>query len=378
MNKSRFIQLHVLTSYPASNLNRDDMSRPKSVIMGNTTRLRVSSQCLKRAWRTSEAFQNLGSEHVGVRTKEMGRYIFEALTGGCTLQDALAEKTGNSLATLKEKDAVAIARAIANVFGKVKAEYKSQKDEEAEASRKGLMESLEIEQLAHFSQEEIAAISALVESCRESRKAPEEKQVTLLRTNIKAVDIAMFGRMLAAEKDFNMDAAVQVAHAMTVHAVTVEDDFFTAVDDLNRDDSGAGHMGVSEFGAGVFYLYLCVDRDLLQQNLQGDAELTNRALTALLQAVAQVSPTGKQNSFGSHAYASYILAERGNEQPRNLSVAYLDSVNNKKDVMQQAIERLTETRRKMNNAYGQNTECAELNILTGSGSLKDLAAFMVG
>ncbi|GFM37361.1 type I-E CRISPR-associated protein Cas7/Cse4/CasC [Desulfovibrio psychrotolerans] len=375
---SKFIQLHVLTSYPASNLNRDDLGSPKRVVMGNTTRLRVSSQCLKRAWRTSDIFQNLGSEHMGVRTKEMGRHIFTALTKGCTLQDVLAGKAASGHAMLEEKEAVAIARTIAGVFGKNKSAYDPKKDVDTDDSRRKLLESLEIEQLAHFSQEEIAAISAQVEACRQNRKAPEEKQVNLLRTNIKAVDIAMFGRMLAAEKDYNMDAAVQVAHAMTVHAVTVADDFFTAVDDLNRDDSGAGHMGVSEFGAGVFYLYLCIDRDLLQQNLQDDAELTNRALTALLQAVAQVSPTGKQNSFGSHAYASYILAERGNEQPRNLSVAYLTGVNSKDDVLQDAITRLTDTRAHMNKAYGQKTECAELNILTGSGSLKDLAAFMVG
>jgi CRISPR system Cascade subunit CasC len=137
-------------------------------------------------------------------------------------------------------------------------------------------------------------------------------------------------------------------------------------------------MGVSEFGAGIFYLYLCIDRGLLKHNLQGDTELTNRALAALLQAVAQVSPSGKQNSFGSRAYASYILAERGNDQPRNLSVAYLDGVSKKQNIMQEAIKLLTETRANMNTVYGQTFESAEINTLTGSGSLKELAAFIAG
>jgi CRISPR system Cascade subunit CasC len=375
---SDFIQLHVLTSYPASNLNRDDLGRPKSVVMGNTTRLRISSQCLKRAWRTSDIFQNIGAEHVGIRTREMGRYIFKALTGGCTLNEALAGKAGGSLATVKEKDAVAIARAMAGVFGKLKATYEPKKDDKAEAARTQREESLEIEQLAHFSQEEVNAVAALTETCRTDGKAPAKEQLALLRKDIKTVDIAMFGRMLAAEKAFNVEAAVQVAHAMTVHPVTVDDDFFTAVDDLNRDDSGAGHMGVSEFGAGIFYLYLCIDRGLLKHNLQGDTELTNRALAALLQAVAQVSPSGKQNSFGSRAYASYILAERGNDQPRNLSVAYLDGVSKKQNIMQEAIKLLTETRANMNTVYGQTFESAEINTLTGSGSLKELAAFIAG
>jgi len=80
-----------------------------------------------------------------------------------------------------------------------------------------------------------------------------------LRKDHTAVDIAMFGRMLAANTQYNMEAAVQVAHAITVHKVSVEDDFFTAVDDLNNgeEDMGSGHLGETEFAAGRF-LHLCM------------------------------------------------------------------------------------------------------------------------
>ena len=122
---STFIQLHLLTSYPASNLNRDDLGYPKSVVMGNTPRLRVSSQSLKRAWRTSDVFKEmLGGQVIGIRTKEMGRAVFTALTRGVTLREAMDGAENGSLPVLKEKDALAIARAVAGVFGKNKKEAK--------------------------------------------------------------------------------------------------------------------------------------------------------------------------------------------------------------------------------------------------------------
>jgi CRISPR system Cascade subunit CasC len=152
--------------------------------------------------------------------------------------------------------------------------------------------------------------------------------LALLSKPRQAVDIAMFGRMLADSPAFNVEAAVQVSHAITVHKAAVEDDYFVAVDDLNngQEDSGASHIGERGYGAGLFYLYLCIDRELLQENLGGDEALTQRALEALLNAVTKVSPTGMQNSFASRAYASYVLAEKGDQQPRSLAQAFLKPV----------------------------------------------------
>lgn len=95
----------------------------------------------------------------------------------------------------------------------------------------------------------------------------------------------MFGRMLAANTQYNVEAAVQVSHAITVHKVAVEDDFFTAVDDLNNgeEDMGSGHLGETEFAAGLFYIYICINRDLLKENLGEDGELTKKKLSKLLQ-----------------------------------------------------------------------------------------------
>ena len=362
---SRFVQLHLLTSYPPANLNRDDLGRPKTAVMGNVPRLRVSSQSLKRAWRTSDVFEGALSEHIGTRTKTCGIQVFKKL----------CEKG------VSEKNALTWAREIVDVFGKPKSLSKRERDNlkkmgPQEKLQKELTE-LELDQLAHFSPEELAGIDALIEKLANENEPPSKEDLALLRKNHKAVDIALFGRMLADDPIFNTEAAAQVAHAISVHQVTVEDDYFTAIDDLNdgSEDAGAAHLGETEFAAGLFYLYLCIDREALKENLSSDAELASKALSALIESVATVAPMGMQNSFGSRAYASYILCEKGDEQPRSLSVAFLKPITGS-DILANAISGLEECREKMNSVYGiDNGEPCILNAQTGQGSIKEMLKY---
>ncbi|MCI0508193.1 MAG: type I-E CRISPR-associated protein Cas7/Cse4/CasC [Gammaproteobacteria bacterium] len=339
---SHFIQLHLLTSYPPANLNRDDLGRPKTAVVGGAQRLRVSSQSLKRAWRTSDIFESALKGHVGTRTKEIGVQVFNQLR-----QKGVAEKKADDWA-----------KSVAAVFGKLK------------------KDSQEIEQLAHFSPDELRLIDELVNTMASRGEGPTEDELKLLRKQHTAADIALFGRMLASSPAYNMEAAAQVAHAITVHKVAVEDDFFTAVDDLNKgeEDMGAGHMGETEFAAGLFYQYVCVDRDLLTENLSGNKELADKTIGALIEAAASVAPTGKQNSFASRARASYIICEAGGQQPRSLSVAFLKPVQSQ-DILEESVSRISDCITKMDNAYGK---CADLrsvmNISTGEGSLQSIIA----
>mgnify|MGYP000868804826 CR=1 FL=1 len=350
---SRFLQLHVLTSYPPSNLNRDDTGRPKTALLGNAQRLRVSSQSLKRAWRTSETFEQALAGQLGTRTKRLGHEVHAALVAG-----GIAEKTAREWT-----------RAIAGAFGKPKSDKKSENNED-----------LEIEQLAHLSPEERAAVQALTEALVARREAPTEAELKLLTLPRGSVDIALFGRMLADSPAHNVEAAAQVAHAITVHAAAVEDDYFTAVDDLNKNDPGAAHLGERGYGAGLFYLYLCIDRELLAKNLGDDDALVERALRALLRAVCTVSPTGMQNSFASRAYASFALAEKGAQQPRSLAQAFLKPIQARRgqdeSELQLAIAALQERATKFDAAYGA---CAEarytLDVEAGTGSLDGLSDF---
>jgi CRISPR system Cascade subunit CasC len=353
---SRFVQLHILTSYPPANLNRDDTGRPKTALMGDAQRLRVSSQSLKRAWRTSDAFEAAMAGHLGTRTKLIGKRILAKL----------------GAAGIGEKPAREWAKAIAACFGKLKSDKKAENDAD-----------LEIEQLAHLGVEERAAIDALVQACIERKSGPTDAEVQLLRKPRTDVDIAMFGRMLADSPAFNVEAAVQVAHAITVHKAAVEDDYFSAVDDLNdgQSDKGAAHIGERGYGAGLFYLYICINRDLLQGNLGGDTALAARAIEALLHAVTKVSPTGMQNSFASRAYAGLVLAERGDQQPRSLAQAFLKPIKpyGDQDIFELARAALRKQYEHFDKAYGP---CADarytLDVAAGEGTLAEVVQFAQG
>lgn len=376
---SEFIQLHILASYPPSNLNRDDLGRPKTAVMGGTQRLRVSSQSLKRAWRESDIFKESLSGHIGIRTKEMGVYVYKALTTGCSLEDVIKNNDGANkiFSPVPESKAKKDAQEIAGVFGKVKIAKKS-KDEKAEETKDEPPGDLKLEQLAHFSWEEINIVDSLLKNIAESGDTPTKDDLLLLRKQHTAVDIAMFGRMLASSPMHNTEAAVQVSHAITVHKVAVEDDYFTAVDDLNNsgDNAGAAHIGELEFASGLFYNYVCINRTLLADNLGGDGELVNKTLQALVEAAAKVAPTGKQNSFASRAYASYIMAEKGSQQPRSLSVAFLKALNGK-DLLDESISALKNTNEKMVSVYGKCSEDnCEMNAHTGEGSLSGILDFV--
>ena len=396
-----FLQLHLLTSYPPSNPNRDDQGRPKSALFGGAPRLRISSQSLKRAFRTSDAFAEALSGSLGSRTKRIGNEIRDHLIGQGVEQDR----------------ARACAEAVAKIFGAVDA-----------SSLKPDAENILNSTLVFISPEERARALAMASDPRvqeladllasdpslgaetgeeadtdepktkggkagsDKAKAAIAKKVTALAKELRkevflsadgAVDIAMFGRMLADTPAFNREAAVQVSHAITTHRALVEDDFFTAVDDLKTagEDSGSAHMGDQGFGSGVFYTYVCLNFDLLAENLGGSEdsaarEIARRGVAALVEAVATATPSGKQNSFAHRPRAGYLRAELGSSAPRDLSLAFLAPVEGQ-DLMADSIIRLEDTAARMDAAYGPCAErTAVMNVITGGGSLERILSFV--
>lgn len=369
---SRFIQLHLLTAYPPANLNRDDMGSPKTVKMGGYDRLRVSSQCLKRTWRTSDGFAEALKGHIGTRTKEMGLKTYKQMTDK----------------GIAHKKSLKWTQPIAGVFGKLKQLSKKEKEalkklpaDSAERIRKELVE-LEIEQLAFFDTQEEQEILKLASAIAEREEEASPDELNLLRKKVTDVDIALFGRMLASSPSFNIEAACQVAHAISVHPIIIEDDYFTAIDDLNdgQEDTGASHIGETRFAAGLFYSYICINRELLIENLDGNEVLANKAIRALTEAAVRVAPEGKQNSFASRAYASYVLAEKGNQQPRSLSVAYLTPIMDREndDFINDSIHALVKQKDGFDNVYGDcaDSRC-EINVTDSeSKTLNDLLDFV--
>jgi CRISPR system Cascade subunit CasC len=324
-----FLQLHLLTAYPPSNLNRDDTGRPKTATFGGEPRLRISSQSLKRAWRTSPVFGDRLRDHMGSRTQRLGEQV-----------EAHLRKRG-----MPDAKAIETAQKIAGVFGKLG-------DDEDNPTY--------IRQLAFVAPEELKRAYELADRAAAGEEIEPTADALLVKTD-GAADIAMFGRMLADNPAFNREAAVQVAHALTTHRAAVEDDYYVAVDDLKRADHhgdvGTSFIGVQEYGAGLFYLYVCIDCDLLVRNLGGDRGVARDAIAALVESAATVSPRGKQASFASRARASYVLAERGSQQPRTLAAAFLRPVADRDgDVAGASIKALTSFRDNLDRVYGN---CAD-------------------
>ena len=348
---SRFLQLHYLTVYPPSNANRDDLGRPKTAVYGGTQRLRISSQALKRAARLSPAMRTELEGHFGDRTRRIGEVVRKALVAEAVSKDQL----------------IKISKKIVDIFGTL----------DTKAEKKGAVCTKE---LAFISPEERSAAIELAKEALAGTELPEVKQLKkqVLRTADGAADLAMFGRMLAGAPDFNREAAVQVSHALTTHRALVEDDYYTAVDDLKTpaEDSGAGFVGEAGFGSGVFYTYACVNMDLLAQNLAGDRELAARAAGALAEALATATPSGKRNSFAHQTRAGYIRAEKGGAQPRSLAGAFFRPVDGE-DLMAASIAALETMADRLDAAYGACCEAFEImNVAEGQGTLKAVCDFV--
>jgi len=342
---ARFLQLHLLTFYPPANLNRDDTGRPKTAIIGGVERLRISSQSLKRAVRTSDVFRAKLDGHLAQRTQRLG----------VDVKKHLVEKG------MDEKNATATARKIAEVFGKLE-------DENAD-------NPVYIRQLAFISPQERDAAFVLADKALAGEAIDPQPDAILAKVDT-AADIAMFGRMLADNADFNREAAVQVAHAYTTHRVTVEDDFYTAVDDLKTkaEDAGAGFVGELGFGSGLFYLYVCIDTDLLVANLGGNNGVAKSAVAALAEALATVSPGGKQASFASRARAEYLLVEKGSQQPRTLGSAFAKPISDA-DLVAASVKKLQTFRQNMDQAYGACADDSYTMKVGGEGTLAEAIAF---
>ena len=348
---TRFVQLHFLTAYPPSNPNRDDQGRPKTAIYGGATRLRLSSQSLKRAARLSDTMKEALGGHMGERTQRLGEEVFQHLV----------------VKGASEKQAGEISKKIADTFGKLD-----------EATIKKNPAHVRIRQLAFISPEERKTAFEWADRMLAGEKAPDNLKKLVLRTADGAVDVAMFGRMLAEDPEFNREAAVQLSHAITTHKTIVEDDWYTAVDDLKQpaEDAGAGFVGEAGFGSGVYYLYSCVDIGLLVKNLDGDRNLARLAIASVAEAFATSSPSGKRNSFSHHTRAGYIRAESGPQQPRSLASAFLKPVTGD-DLMGASVFALEKMAGKFDQAYGpQSDSHVTMNVEQGEGDLTAIKSFV--
>ncbi|GEM82095.1 type I-E CRISPR-associated protein Cas7/Cse4/CasC [Meiothermus hypogaeus] len=308
------LEIHLLQNFAPSNLNRDDTGSPKDAYFGGVRRGRISSQSLKRAMRMYFREQKLiPEEHLAVRTKRLTEKLAELL-----------EAKGHPKATA--------VKAINLALGGVKLKVDDADNKTQYLVYLGSAEIEKIAELIHGNWQALEAAIAAEESGKKkdkkaAKEAVPEELVRVLEKVMdggKAVDLALFGRMLADLPEKNQYAACQVAHAISTHKVEHNEDFYTAVDDLKPDDNaGADMLGTVEFNSACYYRYAVMDLEKLRSNLQGDDGLMLRGLEAFLRSSIYALPSGKQNSFAAHQLPSFIgFTVRTEASPRSLANAF--------------------------------------------------------
>lgn len=341
------IEFHILQSFPPSNLNRDDTGSPKDAIFGGARRARISSQCLKRAARLFMRDQGLvPSNAASHRTKRVSRLLAEKL---------VAQGVGQG------KAEAAATTALSSVGSQQKVRVKDGKTD----------------YLMFIGETELEELAALIAPHANALDKPEAKvpaDLTAALTNVLkrrgagAVDVALFGRMLANLPEANTDAACQVAHAISTHRVDRDFDYYTAVDDLQPEDSsGADMIGTIEFNSSCYYRYSVIDVDQLVDNLGDGGSLAQAAVAGYARATIEALPTGKQNTFAAHNPPSLVLVLiRRSCGPRNLANAFEAPITtNGQGLTRASAERLLSTWRDTDAAYGAAEEGWVLD-LTGA------------
>ena len=294
------IELHAIQSFGPSNLNRDDTGNPKEAVFGGVQRARISSQCAKRTIRKSRIFE----KGVRVSIADRSRHVIPEL-----IKRLEQEGVDKDWATQHAPDVISRTSL-----------SKTQKALYAQLSKKSSGEESETEATGvaiYISKSEVQEIvDKLAETYRSGEATGQQGMAKWCRDFSKKIkdrtsapDIALFGRMLADNPDLKIDAACQVAHAISTHAVNTEFDFFTAVDDLQQDDeTGAAMMGYTHFNSATYYRCVRIDWDQLVENLNSDKELAQRTVGAFMHAFAVVVPSGMKNSFVNQHAPDFLLA----------------------------------------------------------------------
>lgn len=311
-------EIHMLKSFPPTNLNRDDTGAPKSCVFGGVQRGRISSQCLKRSWRRSEVFEDSPIGKLGIRTQRLPLFIGEELKKR-GLQEEYVNEVISKLSSL-------------GLSGKEDTEDENTEVAKIKKGKKPKKIGC-TNQIMFYTGQEIEKIADFFETNKHNIKKWGKKLDDELKKEIEdigcSLDIALFGRMATTKVFDNVSASMQVAHAISTNSLTPESDYFTAVDDLVKggesDDAGAAIIGDIEYNASCYYIYACIDVDQLRENLKNaeDADaLVRAAIPAVIEAMAYSNPSGKQNTFAGHVLPEVIMIE---EKQRKVPVNYANA-----------------------------------------------------
>ncbi|MEV7980189.1 type I-E CRISPR-associated protein Cas7/Cse4/CasC [Streptomyces sp. NPDC086519] len=363
-----FLDVHALQTVPPSNLNRDDTGAPKTAVYGGVPRARVSSQAWKRATRTHFADEHLlDPSELGVRTKK----VVEVVASRITALDA----------SIDDETALRLADETVKAAG-LKTEVPKRKADAAKES--GATPAPEAKYLVFLSARQLDGLARLaVDGAGDITAHLKDKQnkerVKEIADSRHSVDIALFGRMVADAADYNVDAAVQVAHAISVHRADTESDYYTAVDDENTDEeTGAGMIGTVDFNSATLYRYAALSvhqlADNLGQGLREDeprTEPVRRAVEAFVHSFAASLPTGKINTFGHHTLPDAVVVKLRTTRPISFVAAFEDPIRGDQGGhVREASDRLAAYVPDIERAYGHGDSTLTWVLRVGPNTLK--------
>jgi CRISPR system Cascade subunit CasC len=364
MTDTRFLQIHTLHSYTAALLNRDDTGLAKRLRYGGVSRTRISSQCLKRHWRIADdphALKKIAGYVDSLRSREL---VTEKVVG-----------------FLKGRFADDVIAALEPEFQKLV--YGDKADKGKKSRQTLLLGAPELDWLAREAERMAGEAANAAEAKKAVAEWAKSKNYKAMSENCAlpgGLAAALFGRMVTSDPAANIEAPVHVAHAFTVHGEEADGDYFTAVDDLKKDedDSGADTIQETELTSGLFYGYVVIDLPGLIANCGGDAELAGRVVHHLVYLIAEVSPGAKLGSTAPYGRAGFMLLETGDRQPRSLAEAFRAPTSPELD---EAVARLSAKLAAFDKAYatGEKRICLNLSAIplagAESGALADLAAW---
>ncbi|MEU0738732.1 type I-E CRISPR-associated protein Cas7/Cse4/CasC [Streptomyces sp. NPDC006134] len=328
-----FVEVHILQSVPPSNINRDDSGTPKQALYGGARRARISSQAWKRATRIEFAKAEPPADRA-TRTKRIAALLAERL----------ARPGGEGGAGLETAQADRLATALLKPLG-IK---KSTKKEEHSAYLL-FFGKRQLDNLVALLDGRAAELAALPD--KELEEEVEKLPVVSALSTGHPAEVALFGRMVADLKELNVDAAVQVAHALSTHAVRTEFDYYTAVDDENTEDSGAGMIGTVEFNSSTLYRYAVLGAHQLRDNLTS-SEATCEAAVRFVEAFTRSMPTGHQNSFAHRTLPHLVLVTLRTDQPVNLVSAFEEPVTGERGLAAESAAALAGELRSVSETWG--------------------------
>lgn len=359
MSTPTFLDVHVLHTLPYSNINRDDLGSPKTLVYGGAERTRVSSQSWKRSVR-HRVEERLGDPAVRTR-RIVGEIAGRLIARGW--EPDLAEQGGNQVVLSAAKNGI-----------------KLEKEKEGESRVTSVLFYLPvsaIDALAAIADEHREAVAK--ESAKKSPKGilPADGIVAVLRSRNATVNL--FGRMLAELPSTEVDGAVQFAHAFTTHGTSVQADFFTAVDDVPRqDDHGSGHMNVGQFSTGTFYRYANIDLAGLLRNLDGDVEAARELVSEFLRAFLDTVPSGKQNATAAMTLPDLAHVVVRSDRPVSYAPAFESAVRGPEGFAPASVSRLSEYAGKIERLWWPETVLSSVHAGIDDKPVENLGERLAG